>query len=99
MTHDDEGQGLARWLVCHLRLPYVSKGDSALLCIPTGRAKQDPTLDAGDNPRGLRTLASRVGTPLYIDQLTKNRGRVSFARVLIEMGIVVSYPNHSAGWQ
>lgn len=35
----------------------------------------------------LSKLASMVGQPLYTDQLTRKQGRISFARVLVEVNI------------
>lgn len=37
--------------------------------------------------RALSKLTSKVGRPLYMDQMTRQRKRISFARVLVEIDI------------
>ncbi|XP_042472203.1 uncharacterized protein LOC122054843 [Zingiber officinale] len=41
---------------------------------------------------GLSKIASQVGLPLYTDLFTKMRGRVNFARVLVEVDITKELP-------
>ena len=41
----------------------------------------------------LSRLANVLGKPLYVDQVTSNQDRITYARVLINTDITISYKN------
>ncbi|KAF5184563.1 hypothetical protein FRX31_025850 [Thalictrum thalictroides] len=44
---------------------------------------------------GFGRVASTIGTPLFVDNLTESMARTSYARVCVEIGTNCTYPEHA----
>jgi hypothetical protein len=75
-------------LIIKVMLEYFDFGTDEMSCVPVQVKFPNLPLKCW-SPRCLSKIASKLGTPIQSDQLTFSMSRISYARVLVELDLLV----------